>query len=113
MRYLGVDVAKNTLEVADASGRRRRSCPNTGAGIKALLHWLVQDFCPGELHLVLEPTSTYHHPLVVALTAQAMRGDEAQARAAGCDAYLTKPVDTRAFWNILRQFLPRDDVPSR
>ena len=50
---------------------------------------------------------------VVALTAQAMRGDEARARAAGCVAYLTKPLNTRAFWNVLRQFLPRDDVPSR
>ena len=50
---------------------------------------------------------------VVALTAQAMRGDEARARAAGCDAYLTKPVNTRVFWNALRRFLPRGDVPSR
>ena len=48
---------------------------------------------------------------VVALTAQAMRGDEARARAAGCNAYLTKPLNTRLFWNVLRRFLPRDDVP--
>jgi two-component system cell cycle response regulator DivK len=49
---------------------------------------------------------------VVALTAQAMRGDEARAMAAGCDAYLAKPVNTRSFWNVLRQFLPRGFAPS-
>jgi CheY-like chemotaxis protein len=42
---------------------------------------------------------------VVALTAQAMRGDEARAREAGCDAYLTKPVDTQLFWETLDRFL--------
>jgi two-component system cell cycle response regulator DivK len=42
---------------------------------------------------------------VVALTAQAMRGDEARAVEAGCAAYLTKPLDARAFRDTLRRFL--------
>jgi CheY-like chemotaxis protein len=33
----------------------------------------------------------------VAMTAQAMRGDEEAARTAGFDAYVTKPIDTRTF----------------
>jgi two-component system cell cycle response regulator len=34
---------------------------------------------------------------VVALTSYAMAGDEHKATAAGCDGYITKPIDTRSF----------------
>jgi CheY-like chemotaxis protein len=42
---------------------------------------------------------------IVALTAYAMTGDEAKAREAGCDGYVTKPIDTRAFPDVIAQFL--------
>jgi CheY-like chemotaxis protein len=42
---------------------------------------------------------------VIALTAHAMKGDEAAALAAGCDGYLTKPIDTRTFPDQITRFL--------
>jgi two-component system, cell cycle response regulator DivK len=41
---------------------------------------------------------------IVALTASAIKGDEQIARAAGCDGYITKPIDTRTFVSILREY---------
>ncbi|MFT3713146.1 MAG: response regulator [Archangium sp.] len=43
--------------------------------------------------------------IIVAFTAYAMRGDEEKALAAGCDGYLSKPIDTRTFADRISQFL--------
>ena len=42
---------------------------------------------------------------IVALTSYAMQGDEEKARAAGCAGYISKPIDTRSFLDIVGQFL--------
>lgn len=48
--------------------------------------------------------ATAHLP-VIALTAHAMRGDEETALGAGCDSYLTKPINTRTFAQSLAEVL--------
>jgi CheY-like chemotaxis protein len=45
------------------------------------------------------------HLTVVGLTAHAMKGDEAIAREAGCDGYLTKPINTRTFVDTISGFI--------
>jgi len=42
---------------------------------------------------------------IVALTAHAMKGDEQKARAAGCDGYITKPINTRTLHTELVHLL--------
>jgi len=46
------------------------------------------------------------HILIIALTAYAMKGDDERAREAGCDGYVSKPIDTRTLLGIVRQYLP-------
>ena len=42
---------------------------------------------------------------IIAQTAHAMRGDEEKAREAGCDGYISKPIDTRAITQTIESFL--------
>ena len=43
--------------------------------------------------------------VIVALTAYAMKGDEEKARAAGCDDYVSKPIDTRTLPALVARHL--------
>ena len=43
--------------------------------------------------------------IIVAITAYAMKGDEEKARRAGCDGYISKPIDTRALAGVIERHL--------
>jgi CheY-like chemotaxis protein len=43
--------------------------------------------------------------IIVAVTAYAMKGDEQRALEAGCDAYVTKPIDTRGLPATIAKYL--------
>jgi two-component system cell cycle response regulator DivK len=50
-----------------------------------------------ELTQLLKAEAATRHIVVVAFTAFAMRGDEEKMRAAGCDGYISKPIDVMKF----------------
>lgn len=58
----------------------------------------------------LKDDPSLKHIPVIALTAHAMGGDEQKALDAGCDGYITKPIDTRAFARSVGEVLSRNGV---
>jgi CheY-like chemotaxis protein len=44
---------------------------------------------------------------IIAVTAYAMVGDRESSLEAGCDYYITKPIDTRTFADVVRLFLQK------
>src|SRR5262249_26274522 len=48
-----------------------------------------------------------HDIIIVAVTAFAMKGDRQQAFEAGCDGYLTKPIDVLSLPSVVEGFLSR------
>jgi transposase len=90
-----------TLEVADATGSQRRSFPNTPTGSSQMLAWLLRRFPEEALHLVLEPTNTYHQQLIQTLAEQ------------GTPYTLLNPARTKAFARSLGKRAKTDRVDAR
>lgn len=53
----------------------------------------------------LRASPATRHLKIVGLSAHAMKGDEELALHAGCDGYLTKPIDTRTFIESIKRFI--------
>jgi two-component system, cell cycle response regulator DivK len=54
---------------------------------------------------LLKGDPTTSQIIILAMTAYAMKGDDDKARAAGCDGYISKPIDTRTLTAVLAQHL--------
>jgi CheY-like chemotaxis protein len=71
---------------------------------------ILMDIClPGmgglTLTRKLRSNEKTRHLTIVALTAAATKGDSLEALAAGCDGYISKPINTRELSNQVAEFL--------
>lgn len=108
---LNLELATDLLE---ANGFVVASAPTAEEGVRMARELvpdlILMDFSlPGmdglsaTKYLKTDP-ATRHLP-VVGLTANAMKGDQESALDAGCDGYLTKPIDTRTFVATVTGFI--------
>jgi CheY-like chemotaxis protein len=58
-----------------------------------------------ELTRQLKADPTRRGIIIIALTAYAMKGDDEKAFAAGCDGYLSKPIDINTLPRVVAQHL--------
>jgi CheY-like chemotaxis protein len=83
------------------------------AGKPALILMDVQ--LPGmdglELTRRLKADPRYRDILIIALTAYAMKGDDQKAYRAGCDGYLSKPIDTTQLPKTVAEYLAHRGTP--
>ena len=54
--------------------------------------------------ILKQKKETQHIP-IIAVTAFAMKGDEEKALEAGCNGYITKPIDTRMLPELVQKYL--------
>jgi len=47
---------------------------------------------------------------IIAVTANALKGDADKALNAGCDVYMSKPINIRELWARVEAFVPTSDV---
>ena len=68
-----------------------------------------------ELTRRLKSRSATREVVILAMTAYAMKGDEDKAMAAGCDGYISKPIDTRTLPELIAARLadPRPPDPTQ
>lgn len=59
----------------------------------------------------IKADATLTHIPIIALSSHAMRGDEEKARQAGCDDYLSKPLDEDLLFDKLRHLLGELPTP--
>ena len=49
---------------------------------------------------------------IIAVTANALKGDAEKALAAGCDVYMSKPINIRELWARVEAFVPSTMLPK-
>jgi two-component system cell cycle response regulator DivK len=58
----------------------------------------------------LKTDEAIRHIPIIAVTAFAMKDDEEKILAAGCEAYVSKPISILSFLNTVRRFLGEEEI---
>jgi two-component system, cell cycle response regulator DivK len=66
-----------------------------------------------ELASQLRSNPAMRNTSIVALTGYAMKGDEHKAQSAGCDGYITKPIDVRTLPSVVGKFLKAENSQEK
>ena len=59
---------------------------------------------------ILKADQTVKDIMIIAYTSHAMEGDNNKVREAGCDGYITKPIDTSTFLQTIFDYLKAPSV---
>ncbi|MBZ5617399.1 MAG: response regulator [Acidobacteriia bacterium] len=115
---LVVDDSVDNLELTEilleCEGFEVRTAEDAAQALRVLETWhpkliLMDVQLPGmdglELTRRLRQDPAFQDVNIVALSAYAMAAEKETARAAGCDGYITKPINTRTFAGTVRQYL--------
>ena len=108
---LNLELVTDVLEAARYEVRQASSGREAlAAAGRELPHLILMDIGLPEMDgyavlRALRDNPTTASVPVVALTAQAMAGDEQRALAAGFDGYITKPIDTRSLPRVVAGML--------
>lgn len=62
-----------------------------------------------ELTRQIKADPQWAHLPIIALTAHAMKGEREQFLDAGCDDYISKPIDTHVLVDLVQNYLPKDE----
>lgn len=98
-----------------------RVASNSEEAIKILAEFhprliLIEIKLPGidglELTRILKADPKYQDIIIIAITAYGMQSDKEKILAAGCDGYLSKPIDVETFSKMIADFINKKDHPT-
>ena len=109
LRLLRLLLSAESYEVRTADGAEEALVMLDGFRPRLILMDLQMPGMNGfELTRRLKADAATRDIVIVALTAYAMKGDEEKAREAGCDGYVSKPIDTRTLPALVARHLTGD-----
>jgi two-component system cell cycle response regulator DivK len=110
LRLLRLLLSAESYEVRTADGAEEALAMLDGFQPRLILMDLQMPGMNGfELTRRLKADAATRDIVIVALTAYAMKGDEEKAREAGCDGYVSKPIDTRTLPALVARHLTGDE----